>query len=648
MWFLFALACCTPILLSEQARGFQRQTTFVARPSQRFLSAAPPSKSAQYKKSDSEHLSFLSGILSEINEAIPKHWDRLYGRMTFIWALQKISLHPADLSDGNISRGERVLQYMLEARKDRIGLTPDRMSFNLVLKSLSHKPKSKRRKPSRSATTPGDIAYRILKDWKTLYDEGVVKEYADSISYNTVMSTLSRLGQIEQLQEVYTEQVNRHESSGDSSLKPDAYSFTALISAYARQGDTDRVQALFCEMQEDGVAPTVQTFNNVMSAYSRSKQPSNALMFLKWWQKHSDRDSQADPYFPIQPTTLASNIALNVIGPDTDAAAALFADMAGKRDKVSYLTYLGCVCRHLPGPEALEEAEDVMEEALNNPAISADADFIRSAISYISTIDDSSTPHLAESLVSVCVENGMALTTQVYESLIQCWSKSQNRRAGKRALQIIDEVASSKTLKPTKRMVASAIYALSYGGHESLAQAEHLYHRRMARYGLDPNEIIAVNLIRCYCQSYAPRKATKAREILRSLGDKAGIVACNFVLKTCEYTDVRNGNGSETEALQVACEVFTQIRESNDIEPNHYTFSHFIACIGNLMPESPARAEAIKLVFRRCCRDGCVSNDVLQRFKAILGAEFAGQELNGMTSKGLPPEWSCNVPKAKR
>lgn len=583
---------------------------------------------------DAKHLAFLSDVLSEINEKFPDHWDRLYGRMTFMKALEKLSLRPSN------GRVERVLQYMLEARNERIGLTPDRMCYNLALKSLSQKPDLPKTHSESFFVEAGKASYELLRQWRVLYKDGIVLDYADSISYNTVLNTLSRDGSlIGLLEEVVAEREERQTENPE--LAPDTYFYGAQVSAYARLGDTEKIQSILHHMQQRKVNPTIHILNSSMTAYVSSRKGKDALSFLNRWIKASAREPrEQESFFTVPPNTRSYNIALSALGNDItlEEAKFVFSTMGDERDSVSYLTFLGFICQKLsPSSEAIVEAQEVLKEAYADPNVRVGSKFVASAIRYISTIENIGSPDLAEKMVSICLNDDIKLNIEVYEALVECWAKSRNKFAAERVLEILDEVHQSKNLSPTQRMVSNVLYALSY---QNVQDAERIYNN-LHNFGVQPNAVLRVNMIRCYCQSNLLNKAPKAMEVLRSLGDDTSIVACNFVLKACEYT-IPNENNTK-EALDIACEVFTSVLRSESMTPNHYTFSHFIASLGNLVPDATAKKDAIKLVFLRCCQDGLVSRDVIQKFNFALSRDQ--EKTSNLDITSIPAEWSRNLPK---
>ena len=105
---------------------------------------------------------------------------------------------------------------------------------------------------------------------RLLLDEMVKLGVADVFSYNTAIATASRAGKWQEAERLLAVM-----SEGEG-ISPDAYSYSATISALDRGGQGARALQLFAKMQAQGVSPTVVTYNTAIRACASTQAEDSA------------------------------------------------------------------------------------------------------------------------------------------------------------------------------------------------------------------------------------------------------------------------------------------------------------------------------------------------------------------------------------
>ena len=79
------------------------------------------------------------------------------------------------------------------------------------------------------------------------------------------------------------------------------------------------------------------------------------------------------------------------------------------------------------------------------------------------------------------------------------------------------------------------------------------------------------------------------------------------------------------------------------MKPSHVTYGTFLSVCANLMPESEIRDSLVEATFKRCARDGLVSDMVWRNLKAAASPELRTALLNQSNDNILEATWSRNL-----
>jgi hypothetical protein len=260
-----------------------------------------------------------------------------------------------------------------------------------------------------------------------------------------------------------------------------------------------------------------------------------------------------------------------------------------------------------------------------------------------------------------------------YNAVIDAWSKSGAEEAGQKAEQILDHMqmlydqTGDVMLKPNVRSYNSAINAWAKSrARDSAERAERLLFqlekrfKEESQFDLQPDIHSYSTVVNAWARSVAYGKAERAQEIYKHMMDlfRAGnmqvrpnIVIYNALLNACAYT-VGSDVQEQTRAIEIASETFREIEQSPFCHPDQVTYGTFLKVCATQMPEGEAKERAVEAVFKKCCKEGQVSELVLRQFQSTATPEQC-LKLLGKTGLDiisvdiLPKEWRRNVKERK-
>jgi pentatricopeptide repeat protein len=475
----------------------------------------------------------------------------------------------------------------------------------------------------------------------------------DLVSYNTVIHAFQRSSSPTSGQEaelVFNELTRK--------MKPDVISLSSLLGVYAVRGDPYRAEELLLQFYKQhnsnrqNTAPDTTCFDQVLLAWAKKggEMPARrAEMLLKLME---DMASGKNPI--VSPTTCTYNIVLHALSRSGDTGAPFRAQlllerMKNKRvrpDAVTYTTLIAATCR-LGMRSALETVESLLDEAINSPNISTDCTLFANILASLALCQQHGTSSFARYLMEHKMpKHGIEPDIFCWNGLLNCFAK---RGMGEVAEEVLRRLESGP-LRPNTQSYSIVLDAHAKSQHpESIASAEALIQRMEDSEEFKPDAMAYTALIQKYARSNLPMKASRAQQVLQRMKEGASkgrdalrptVVTFNALLNACEYTNSTDLKEKE-EAFTVACLTFDEVRQ--ELKPTHTTYGTFLGLVSKLMPKSDARSDIAELVFRRCCKDGQVSQYVLRKLKATVSLSLYRQMLRGRTEDNLPRSWTANV-----
>jgi len=301
---------------------------------------------------------------------------------------------------------------------------------------------------------------------------------------------------------------------------------------------------------------------------------------------------------------------------------------------------------------------------------------------------------------------------QTFTSVISAWAKSRDNKAGEKAEALIDQMINlyekgDKDVRPNVLSFTSAIHAYARIGARDGAQRGEDLLKKMKSIGVKPNLQTYNVLISLWGNSQQMGAGKKAESILTKLEDEfrngnkdmrptvVSYTSCisawakspdhgkaerasavlgrmkemhalgNIADRPNEfsYTAVINAcattygdQDEKQDAFRIAYSTFKEMSESDDLSPNHVTYSTFFRAISKLMPNGEKKESMVSAAFRLCLRDGQCDSNCLFHMKNAASPELVADllgcsdpsEAASLTVDELPHEWTRNIKHAPR
>ncbi|XP_024519409.1 pentatricopeptide repeat-containing protein DOT4, chloroplastic-like [Selaginella moellendorffii] len=145
---------------------------------------------------------------------------------------------------------------------------------------------------------------------------------SDRVVANSVVDTYGKCGRISCAQHVF-----------DTLCCRDTVTWTALIAGYGRQGDTDRVLALFREMETAGSRPNGTTFVSLLAAFSRAGLVDSGKLCFQAMRSRYGVDPGMEHYLCMVDLLARANL--------VEAAVETLERMPFKPEALAWRTVLG-------------------------------------------------------------------------------------------------------------------------------------------------------------------------------------------------------------------------------------------------------------------------------------------------------------------
>ena len=401
-------------------------------------------------------------------------------------------------------------------------------------------------------------------------------------------------------------------------VTPNAYTYTAVIEAYANSADptgADSAERLLGELttfyKESGdpdLQPTARTYNAVIRAWAKSDHPSSAQL--------------AEDCLRTMQSLYESG--------DVDA----------KPESYNYNSVIHAWAASAPGDDNSAGHAEALLNEMESLYESGDAD--------------------------------IRPTTVSYNAVIDCFAKTGGRSGAERAEELLRrmedlyESGQNVDAKPNVRSFNSVLNAWAKSGTEEAAlNAESIleFMETLSDAGnndVRPDVVAFATVINAWARSQRFGKADRVyhiykhmQELFESTGNEAArpnVVIYNSVMNACAFTvgDLAEQN----RAVEIAHRMLKELEVGDDGDPDQITYGTFLKVCLNQMPDSNNRRKVAALIFDNAKRDGQVGSMVLQHFRLLappdLYYDMVGRDISEEVDVAdLPEEWSCNVVEGK-
>jgi len=564
-----------------------------------------------------------------------------------------MSAHSKNFGEGSALRAESVLNKLVElwAQLDYDSdVMPNVQSFMTCIKAWS-----------RSGDSSGpERAELLLKKMQKLSSErGCYRLKPDMPVFNSVICAYAHSGRrvdgkLEEAEELLA---RMHEPSEDGKniAKPDTFTYNTLIKYYSSDphtlGEAERLleqMIKLCKDKNEYCYPSGFSFATIINAYARSnnsysaKRAQHILHRMVNLYKSGGHDVlKPDKVF----YTSVINAWANSGDPDAGSKSEkLLAEMHTLYDqgnesmKPNIKSYNTVLLTHTrSGKDGINKAYELLQslECAEDKDINPNTVTYNMLIDAITPFNDEDGANLAQKMLYKMERrkregNNCAPDLTTYSLCIKAFSQCKAKYSATKAQCLFDHMIST---------------------YESSGNQD-----------IRPNWRVCTLVIDAWRRSNDTEKAIRAREMLRLMikyyeGGNTSIApnlgTYNAVLLCCVHT-----NGAvqhKLAALDIAYKSFQELVKSKYGNPNDVTYSTFLRACNNLLPAGDAsRISIASAIFKRCCKDGQVSPDVIiefkravpsETFKTFLGknAERYGKMKNKINLQLLPKEWTCNL-----
>ena len=173
-----------------------------------------------------------------------------------------------------------------------------------------------------------------------------------------------------------------------------------------------------------------------------------------------------------------------------------------------------------------------------------------------------------------------------------------------------------------------------------------------------PTVVTYTSCINAWAKSTDYGKAERANSVLVRMkemyasgviADKPNEFAFTAVINACATT--YGEHAEKQEAFRIAYGIFKEMSQSEDISPNHVTYSTFLRAISKLVPSGEIKDCMASAAFRLCIRDGQCDANCLFHIRNAASPELVSDllgcsdpsEAARLTVDDMPIKWTCNV-----
>jgi len=454
-------------------------------------------------------------------------------------------------------------------------------------------------------------ADRILQEMKLIKkrNKSLTSTLPNSQSYTNAILALTKSNSTAKAHELLYEYIDNFEDGKNSADQgPELFAFNSVISAWTRVGRTDKAEEVLSKANEIRIkhktlVPDIFTYNSIVLGYLKDKNSTYGLEKILEIVDYMDKNKEEQP--SISPDCFTYHCVLRAWGKSNNVDAAEHA--------VQTLEKMHALWES--GDKSLKPATAFYNMAINKIAKSRGTVNPQKALDVLNLIE----------LSRFCDPDVISYTT-----VIECFSKSSDPAAAERSLDLFYEAwqiyqeKEDPEMMPNLRTYTMVILSLSKAptlenivkARDLLSQLNDLYDKSKDR-KLRPN---------AYPYNYLLNSAASC------VGDA----------------------GDKLKAFQIAAQTYNDIRSSDHISPDSYTYAFWFKLCNHLLPEGDLRRKSITYSFQQCKKDGMLSravferlvsgtpndilSDILEIKPGISSATFKKSKLSD-----FPPTWSRNI-----
>ena len=468
-------------------------------------------------------------------------------------------------------------------------------------------------------------------------------DFENVLSYNEYLEKLQELARItskdrmavEQALQVFDEMYQAYIMTEDASLWPNTEIYNLLLEVHAYSPNPEgakEAEALLRRMEDTSVKesarPNLETYAKVIEAYAKRHQSDKAQEVFDRIGEHSE----------LQPNTYIYNKLIRAYGMSGDAA----------------------------------KAESILEELMRASEGDDDSIVRPNQKTWVHVLRAYASPQYKEIGVEKIQDllrrmaKGYRQGHEDWKPSVEAWNAklkalSHQKRSAKEAENILYGMIErfkegDKEMRPNADSFVNVINA--YRGETGLAfKVEKLIELQEAMVegpddSLKPNARTYNAAMAAMSRALDSKKAPRSKKFMDRMkrryeeGDEScapSLLTYKSLLNSCAYT--YGEPEDKLVAFQIAVDALNELRQSSSLEPDHRVFGLFLRACGNLMPSNRKRDSVVESSFTKFCKDGLISDYVLEEFEKVASEELQLKILGGFPEDGekTPAEWSRNV-----
>lgn len=452
----------------------------------------------------------------------------------------------------------------------------------------------------------------------------------------------------EEAQEVFDGLYETWAADEEDDLEPTTEIYNLLISVYANCGDLKTADGILSKMEEnagDGMPSTdVETYTTIMDGFGKLKNLKKAEEVFERLRSQNDIDISIDAYNAMFRLWKKSGD-WNAPQKAEDLLSDILSASAPSADTETFCLVMECFSRNTPRkkmpsvPKKVEELIALMEEELENGN-----DSVNPTHRDIINIQMKA---LGLSRKKQAAADAVALLF----GMIQRYQGNRNEDERPNAASFINAINARKYDKSKESAERAS---------ELMGVLENFHDMEVKEAGdededlddLKPDARVHNAVMNIWSRSEAPDKAAETKNLfdkLQSLHEETSdsdyapnLRSYNYVISACAFT-----KGSEKEcnaAMNLMVGLFNTMGKSDDegVKPNHVTFGMVLKGCNNLIPTTQKKEKFIEKLFRKACRDGCVSDFVINALFEASSTSFVEDLLGSKVEDGIqiPEEWT--------
>eukprot|EP00592_Proboscia_alata_P006901 CAMPEP_0194359606 /NCGR_PEP_ID=MMETSP0174-20130528/6873_1 /TAXON_ID=216777 /ORGANISM="Proboscia alata, Strain PI-D3" /LENGTH=1110 /DNA_ID=CAMNT_0039130599 /DNA_START=209 /DNA_END=3538 /DNA_ORIENTATION=+ len=589
-------------------------------------------------------------------------------------------------ASGNAKKAQNLL-FDMENMND---IEPDAISYNYVINAWLNSNETIDTRHFMNATN-------VLKRMEQSYRNKEDGELMHGKSYNRIINAVARMGwkkipDKEKIAQKLLFRLDQGYDEGWCDCGSDTKSYNAVLSVLHKSEAKDafetakelvsRMGKRYDSGKED-VAPDVITYTTLLHILSETpgQNLSQAEKILARMENLVNNVSNGKN---VRPNTLFYNAFLNVLMKSQKAGSVERADdilrqmekmyqegaILAKPDIISYNTVIRAFSM-VGTVEALKVAEGILDRMLHQVHL-GNTEFMPDNITFNTILDGYSrvksveAAHKGQKLIErMCDLQGKGIIEclpdkRAFNTSISSWARSRNREGLKRAIEITEMMerlgfGGNEELKPNIITYTSLINAWIKCESDSdlvAMNAEKILHHILREHEqgnsvVIPDIGIFNSVINAIAKSNNPKKASKAQELCMRMNElhiagnvnlKPDGVTYNSVLNACQYT--KGTDDDKKNALYIGLKVFdTAKKESKN---DSLSYGAMLGVLNNLMTgqkDTKTRLQSTVKVFKTCCAEGKVSDQVVQNLRRRMPNNLFSQLTSGKNISDFPPEW---------